>query len=165
MANNKQDNRGLRETHVDERMAENYFDEVNPYDIEKLPKIEGMVLEWQRISYMGENDTKNIMKANTRGWRPVLAETLKQSALESGFEMSYLPTTKFGEQSGVVGTFDLILMAIPTKIHEAYNASIKKRVELQQASQDTIFNNSLNVNIPSSFVSPMKRGDIPLIDD
>ena len=162
------DTRGQRETHVDTRSIEKineFFDDMNPYAIEKLPKLEGMVLQWHRVKNMGEDDTKNVMKSISKGWRPVMIDTLNQAAKENGFDTPYLPTTKFSEQEGVVGTHDLILMTIPQAHFDAYKRSLQKRVDLQQQSQETIFNDSLNKNIPSAFVSPMKRGNIPIIDD
>jgi hypothetical protein len=162
--NSTVDTRGIREPNEDSRVMDDFFNDSNPFDIGKLPKLDGMTLQWHRVSTLGDNDTKNIMKSMSRGWKPVLMETLKEAATEGGFDMPYM-TTKFGEQEGVVGTYDLILMAIPTKIHEAYKASIQRRINLQQQSQEVIFNHEMAQNIPSKFARPLARGEIPMQAD
>jgi hypothetical protein len=158
------DTRGQREPNADSRVFDDFFNDSNPYDINKLPKLDGMTLQWHRVSFMGENDTKNIMKSMTRGWKPVLMSTLKEAAAEGGFDIPYM-TTKFGEQEGVVGTYDLILMAIPTHIKQKYDEAVQRRKDLQQQSQDVNFDQYMRDNVPNGFVRALTRNEIPMQAD
>ena len=152
-----------RVVHEDTRTAEEmdaFFNDPNPYSIEKLPKLPGMVLQWHRSMSGGQNDTQNIMKSMQLGWRPVLLETLNQAAQG---DKPYLTTTKFNDVEGIVGTHDLVLMAIPEAFFERYQASLQRRVDMQLQSQVGAFETALADKIPGKYVSPVHKRAI--VDD
>jgi len=61
------DTREHKQPHADTRLVNftdaSFFDDENPYNVERLPKIQGITFEWHRVSFMGENDEKNVAKS------------------------------------------------------------------------------------------------------
>lgn len=154
------DKRGQRETHQDTRKPPLVIDfDANPYDVDKLPKIDG-VYKWVRVSMMGQADLKNVQKAKLEHWQPVLFDDLKVKADEQGLDVSYLLTTEFQHQQGVVGSHDMVLMMRPLEIDAAYKEHTRKLTRDQERAVDNQFDGAM----PEGFMR-MNDGKIPIIDD
>lgn len=134
-----------RGTHEDKRVKFNPAElfNSNPYDLERLPKIQDWVFKWFRHSVMGAPDAGNIQKAMTMHWKPVLMTDLQAIATEQGKDISFLLETKWGNTEGVVGSHDMMLMMRPEEIEKAYQQHLQQMTNAQERAVTDQFKSSL----------------------
>lgn len=149
----------MRTNQFDQRIdiAEIDFEE-NLYDLEKLPKIDGWVFMWGRVSMHGQPDLKNLQSLRNKNWQPVIMEDLKEKALAQGKDVSFLLETSLNGQKGLVGTHDMVLFTRPAKVHDMYKAQRDKITAEQEKNVQTEYENA----VPDQF---KQSGKWPVIDD
>jgi hypothetical protein len=143
-ATNRADTRGQRKTNEDARdFIHTEIFGGNPFDVNKLPKIDGFVYKWVTTSAMGQAYAQNVQRAITERWKPVLLSDLKTAAEKANSDVSFLLATEWQGQTGVVGSHDMILMMRPESIHNAHKDYIRQQVDGQEMAVGQQFSNAM----------------------
>ena len=89
------------------------------------PAPEGYVHRWIRVNTAGQEDTRNVTKAQREGWEFVRAEEIKNQLGDHEY-----PVINKGEHAGLIGHYDLVLARIPIEVVE------QRREYFAQMTQD-----------------------------
>ncbi len=89
------------------------------------PAPEGFVHRWIRVNTAGQDDTRNVTKAQREGWEFVRAEEIKNQLGDHDY-----PIIAKGAYAGLIGHYDLVLARIPTEVVE------QRREYFAQMTQD-----------------------------
>ena len=78
------------------------------------PAPEGFVHRWIRVNTAGQDDTRNVTKAQREGWEFVRAEEIKNQLGDHSF-----PVIRDGQYAGLIGVAGLVLGRIPEEIAQS----------------------------------------------
>jgi len=131
-----------------------------------IPARPGYAQRWGRVKIRNEQDGRNLMRLQQRGWKPRPADSVP--AAFQGF------TVRNASLGGVIGTDDLVLMERPQKLQERVIAHQKQEVDAREkAVKRNIFRDYQDVGgADTGFTRPkhensakVERGVPVLLDD
>jgi len=106
------------------------FEESGP--LPNIPARPGYAQRWGRVKYRNENDGRNILRLQQRGWKPRPADTVpvKYQGL----------TVQNASLGGVIGTDDSVLMERPIELQARVEAHQRHEVDSrEQAVKRNVF--------------------------
>lgn len=154
------DKRGQRTPHEDKRVDFSAMFDSNPFDITKLPQIDGMVYKWVTVDVMGKSNMQGYQRAVMQHWRPVLLTDIQTAAEKTSSDISFLMARELNGQTGFVGSHDMVLMMRPKHIDDAQKQYLRQTINGQERAVDEKFTGSLPQGIHR-----MPNSKVPIIDD